>query len=233
MNMFNKAKNFVVDTANKVGIAIPNVQKTHDPDYVKAKELFKELAFDVHSVIGSVQQMSTQISLLAQSTSKFGKDLSKIFSVATQQVKGQGQAIEIFGSEMLKFADNLSTKQMNGSVVAPLASFQKEMERLKTLKKERHDACRIYDRSRAELEALKKSNKSNEEVNKKDNEIRNTDFMSTVNRLYGLKAQFIELPICNCVGILNNLVLSICTESRECKHISHQVYLLQKSTLFL
>ena len=226
MQWFGKAKDFVIDKAKSVGIPIPKVEKTIDPQYNQAKEQFKTISLDTEKIIGNLIQMNTQLEILAKSTRKFGDDLSQMFLNTSQNTKNEAKSISIFGSQFENFTTNIYGKQIDPNVISPLAVFHKEVQRLKTVKEKRKPARKEYDEARAKLQAMKDANctfgdvqNANNETTKafaKYNEL-NQDFIINVNRLVMQRAQSLDLPFRNLSNLMGQYLLQIFNEMSRMK----------------
>ena len=226
MQWFGKAKDFVIDKAKSVGIPIPKVEKTIDPQYTQAKQQFKTISLDTEKIIGNLIQMNTQLEILARSTKKFGEDLTQMFLNTAQNTKNEAKSISMFGSQFENFTTNIYGKQIDPNVISPLAVYHKEVERLKTVKEKRKPARKEYDEARAKLKALRDANSPFGDVQNAESETSkayakynelNQDFIVNVNRLVMQRAQSLDMPFRNLSYLMGQYLLQIFNEMSRMK----------------
>ena len=226
MQWLGKAKDFVIDKAKSVGIPIPKIEKTVDPQYNQAKEQFKTIKIDTEKIIGNLIQMNTQLQRIAKSTKKLGDDLSQMFVNAPQNTKNEAISISMFGSQFESFTTNIYMKQIDPNVISPLAVYQKEIQRLKTVKEKRKPARKEYDEIRAKLQAYRDANASYSDVMELDKETQkafkkynelNQDFIVNVNRLVMQRAQSLDYPFINLSNLMSQYLLQIFSEMGKMK----------------
>lgn len=224
LKALKKATGIVKDVAATVGI--PVTEKTIDADYTQAKEAFKTICLDTVQIIGCIIQMSNQMQVLSRSVTKIGADLEISFITASQNSKGEAKAIEMFGKQLESIVSNQFARLIDQNVVAPLSVYQKETDRLKDIQKQRKPLRKEYDQARSKLKWLQDHNGKVGEIeaqNQKTQEaynkysVLNNDFIQGVNRLVMQRAQYLETPFRNFVGIFSKFMCSVTNEMERVK----------------
>lgn len=206
----------------------PNVAKTKDPAYSKAKHKLKKIlneAERIDEIIYSIEHFEKTLQSLSDATYILGKDIRDNFSDAPEEDKLKAKANFNISKHFCALTKNFFIPRIDTNVITSLTKIKEKANKLNDLKDYVKILRREFDLSRAVVNDYYTNNSIDEEKMKEVTNKMNKDkenytklnekFINSVNKLKKRRKTIFHVPVKNMICLMSQYMMLVFSEIQK------------------